>query len=114
MLTDSEYLIAWGVYLAAVAGLGVVWWRMTRPLRNVRWLQNLLRVLYFAVLVTPAVVVAENAARMAPAVMIWILETTLVDGEGVSRVYGPLAVAALVGVLIAFAEAILRGRKARD
>ncbi|MDX1695892.1 MAG: hypothetical protein R3208_19160 [Ketobacteraceae bacterium] len=115
MLTGNEYLMAWGIYLVAVIGLGAVWWRITRPLAPVRWLQNLLRVLYFALLVTPAVVVAENSARMAPAAMIWILETTLVeDAQNVSRVYAPLAVAALVGALIALGEAVLHRRGTRE
>ena len=114
MLTDNEYMMAWGVYLLAVVGLGAVWWRITRPLGRVRWLQNVLRVLYFSLLVTPAIVVADNVARMAPAAMIWILETTLVDAQDVGRVYTPLAVAAVAGVIIALGEALLRGRRPAD
>lgn len=110
MLTENEYLIAWGCYLLAVIGLGTVWWRMTRGLRGVRWLQNCLRVLFFALLVPPAMVV-DGSDRMAPAAMIWILESTLVDADNVGRVYAPLAVAVLVGLLLAFGEAILHRRR---
>lgn len=106
MLTDNEYLIAWGVYLLAVAGLGAVWWRITRPI-PVRWIQNLLRVVYFALLVTPAVVVEGNPARMAPAVLIWALEATLVEQGNVGRVYPALTLAGIVAVLLALTEAIV-------
>ncbi len=110
MLTDNEYLIAWSLYLVSVIGLGAVWWRITRPL-PVRWLQNLLRVLYFALLVTPAVVVEDNATRMAPAAMIWILETTLVEEGNIARVYAPLLLAAIAGAVIALGEALLNRRR---
>ena len=106
MLTENEYMMAWGVYLLAVVGLGAVWWRLTRPI-PVRWLQNLFRVLYFALLVTPAVVVEDNPAHMAPAAMIWVLEATLVEQGNIARVYPPLLTALIAAVLIAFLEAIL-------
>lgn len=105
MLTDNEYLVAWGVYLVAVIGLGVVWWQVTRAI-GVRWLQNIFRVLYFALLVTPALVV-DGSVRMAPAAMIWILESTIVEADDISRVYAPLGVAVTVSLLLGIAEALL-------
>ncbi|PIE41286.1 MAG: hypothetical protein CSA49_04195 [Gammaproteobacteria bacterium] len=110
MLTDNEYLIAWGVYLLAVVGLAAVWWRMTRII-SIRWLQNSIRVLFFALLVTPTWVVADSS-RMAPAFMVWVLESTIVDSDNLSRVYAPLIVAAVVGLILGLVEAYLvRARK---
>ena len=59
MLTENEYLIAWGVYLLAVIGLGAVWWRLTRFI-PVIGIQSVLRFIYFPLMVTPAAVVDNN------------------------------------------------------
>ena len=109
MLTDNEYMMAWGLYLVAVVGLGAVWWRITRPI-SVRWLQNCFRVVYFSLLVTPCLVVADTP-RMAPAFMIWILESTIVESENVARVYVPLTLTVVIGLVLAFGEALFQRRK---
>lgn len=110
MLTDNEYLMAWGLYLIAVIGFGAVWWRLTRFI-GFRWLQNSIRILFFALLTTPALVVDESH-RMAPAFMIWVLESTIVESDNVSRVYAPLIVTATVGLFLGLIEAFLKRSRA--
>lgn len=94
--------------MVAVLGLGAVWWRITRGI-GVRWLQNILRLTYFSLLVTPCLVV-DGTARMAPAFMIYLLESTIVKTDDVTRVYAPIAATLTVALCLAFAEAIFRKR----
>lgn len=105
MLTVNEYIFAWAVYLAAVLGACAVWWRITRGI-PVRWLQNCIRVLFFGLLVAPCMVVHGNE-RLAPAIMIWALESTIIDVVNPSRVDRPLAIAAVLSLLVAFGEAFI-------
>ena len=112
MLTENEYLIAWGVYLLAVIGLGSVWWRLTRVL-SVIWLQTILRFIYFPLLVTPAVVV-DGSVRLAPATMIWLLESTIVEANDLARVYPPLIITVAASLMLAFVYTIFAAKRASD
>lgn len=112
MLTESEYLIAWGVYMLAVIGLGAVWWRLTRFIGFI-WLQSILRFVYFPLFVTPAMVI-DGSVRLAPASMIWLLESTIVEADNLDRVYPPLFVAVAASLILAFAYSFLMAKRSAE
>lgn len=80
MLTTTNYLLAWAVYLLAAAGLLLVLFRLTRGWRPVA-LRIVLRVVPAVWLLLPAVV-EPGAARetLAPAFMVLLFELTSDDG----------------------------------
>ena len=112
MLTENEYLIAWGVYLLAVIGLGAVWWRLTRFI-PVIGIQSVLRFIYFPLMVTPAAVV-DGSVRLAPASMIWLLESTIVEAENLSRVYPPLLITVIASLILSMLYAFFLAKRAAD
>lgn len=104
MLTSGEYYFAWLLYLAGVVGLGIVWWRITAIIPQGA-IRAILRVFYFALMVPPAMLV-DGSQRMAPAVMVALLELTIGSPESLHRVYVPfaatffLAVCLLIGYFV--------------
>ena len=99
MLTNDEYLLTWAVYGLSVLGLAIVWWRVTRPLAA-SWWKSFLRLWPVLLLLMPAFVISGNE-RMAPAILILMLENTIVDVSNPLRVQGPLIFATVLTLILA-------------
>ncbi|WP_152486863.1 MFS transporter [Halopseudomonas pelagia] len=103
MFNEPEYQIMWMIYLAAAGCAWLVWWKMTSwiPLWYVReplWL-------VVAVLLFTPVRVVPTEVWLAPATMIFLLDTVLDTGDNEARVLGELALAMGIAVLGYFAFA---------
>lgn len=106
MFNESEYQIMWMVYLAAAGCAWLVWWKMTNwiPLWYVReplWL------VVAVLLLTPARV-DPTESLLAPATMIFLLDTVLNTGENEARMLGDLTLATGIAVLLYLAFAASR------
>ncbi|MFO7704134.1 MAG: MFS transporter [Halopseudomonas sp.] len=98
MFNESEYQMMWMIYLAAAGCAWLVWWKMTSwiPLWYVReplWL-------IVAVLLFTPVRVDPMEVWLAPASMIYLLDTVLDTGDNEARVLGDLALAMGVALLV--------------
>ncbi|MFT6466577.1 MAG: hypothetical protein ACJARL_003409 [Halopseudomonas sp.] len=98
MFNESEYQMMWMIYLAAAACAWLVWWKMTSwiPLWYVReplWL-------IMAILLFTPVRVDPMESWMAPATMIFLLDTVLDTGDNEARMLGDLALAMGLALLL--------------
>lgn len=92
MFNESEYQTVWLIYLAAAAVGWLVWWKMTRW---IGWwfVREPLQLLVAVLLFTPATV--EPVTReMAPAAIIWLLDTLFATGANQGRMLAELALVA--------------------
>ena len=71
MLTETDYLMAWSVYLLAAVVLMLTVWRLSRPWWG--WLRDLLRLATAVVLLLPAAV-DDSGTHLAPAVFLAAFE----------------------------------------
>lgn len=98
MFNESEYQMMWMIYVAAAACAWLVWWKMTSwiPLWYVReplWL-------IMAILLFTPVRVDPMESWMAPATMIFLLDTVLDTGDNEARMLGDLALAMGLALLL--------------
>jgi hypothetical protein len=91
MLTETEYYLAWLVYLAATAGCLLVWWRLTRLSHRV--FSASLRILVTVMLLVPALVGPE-ADTMAPALVVGVFEMLVGDAD-----YGRQVLTIMLGAM---------------
>lgn len=100
MLTSSEYLIVWALYLLSAAGLTLAWWRLTA---GVGWIQlrQVLRVLVLMLLFTPWTLEGQPQF-WAPAFIVASLDALGNGIDAASRAGIPLLAAELVGLIVSF------------
>ncbi|AQZ95900.1 MFS transporter [Halopseudomonas phragmitis] len=105
MFNESEYQLIWIAYLGAAACSWLVWWVMTRWawwfVREPLW------VIMAVLLFTPAQVNVSEP-WLAPAVIIWGLDTFLNTGDNQARVLGELALVMTLALLAWIGLACLR------
>src|SRR5690606_17158797 len=93
------YWLAWSLYLAAAAAGGYMAWRVLR-----RWLQRDLAILFecllAALLFTPWYVLPDQDI-MAPAFIVFALDTITIDTEAGVRALVPLIMALLLAIIVA-------------
>lgn len=106
MLQQNEYLIIWGFYIAAVLGVMLVWWAITRPIPW-HWLKQPLRLLLTAVLLVPAPVAADRA-ELAPAVFIYLFDLLMVKEGDAERALVYLGYGLLLGLVVVVLDALIR------
>ncbi len=89
MFNEAEYQTVWWIYLATAAGCWLVWWKLTAL---TRWwfIREPLCLAMAVLLFTPIAVEADNS-WMAPATLIYLLDTFLSTGENQARVLGELS-----------------------
>lgn len=98
-MESSDYFVAWAIYLLAAVALAVFVWRF---LRQYVWrgLAYVLECLLLALLFTPWYV-RPDQDFLAPAFMVFLMDSiTLSPTEGV-RALIPLVMAMLAGLLLA-------------
>ena len=108
MLTETEYLVAWLVYVFAAFGVVATVWR-TLSLLNFVVLKKVAIGVLLALLLTPWTV-SVGEPRLAPALFVGIFDATLQKGaEDVAmyRALFPLSVSLMVVVLLLTAEHLL-------
>lgn len=107
MFNESEYQMTWMIYLAAAAGAWLVWWKITSWIRL--WYVREPLWLVAAVLLFTPVRVDPTEVWLAPATMIFLLDSVLDTGDNEARMLGDLAlatgIAALVYILFAASRA---------
>lgn len=77
LFEQSEYIIAWSVYVLAGLGCSVVWWKLTQFIRHRGW-RELLRGLVLVLIFTPWYA-ADSTDHYAPAVFVLLMDL-LLDG----------------------------------
>lgn len=85
MLTSTDYLMAWSIYLLSAAALLLTAWRITRPFWI--WLRDPLRIVSAVLLLMPAEVDPEKG-YYAPAVFVVAFELLSVQGGGTGALIG--------------------------
>ncbi|MBV1920866.1 MAG: hypothetical protein KUG73_09305 [Pseudomonadales bacterium] len=108
MLTETEYLVAWLVYILATFGVVGTVWRALSLLNFVVVRKVAIGVL-LALLLTPWTV-SVGEPRLAPALFVGVFDATLQRGaEDVAmyRALFPLSVSLMVVVLLLTAEHLL-------
>lgn len=129
MFSSFDYMIGWVCYLLGAAGGFMVWWQMTHGIRT-DGLREVLRLLVFALLFTPwfaqpdmepsantglesagAMIgqatqppgqspVEEARTRLAPAIIIALLEAVFDGPAHAMRGLRPILLAAAIGLLL--------------
>ena len=108
MLTETEYLVAWLVYVFAAIGVVATMWRALSLLDFVVLKKVAVGVL-LALLLTPWTV-SVGEPRLAPALFVGIFDATLqkgADDVAMYRALFPLSVSLMVIVLLLTAEHLL-------
>lgn len=95
----NDYITAWLVYLGAALVLSVLGWRLLRRLRP-RELGWLLQCWLLALLFTPWYVL-EDQDILAPALIVFALDTITIAPVAGIRALTPLVLALLAGLLLA-------------
>ncbi|GGE40229.1 hypothetical protein GCM10007421_12790 [Halopseudomonas oceani] len=88
MFNEAEYQTVWWIYLATAAGCWLVWWKMTALTRW--WFIREPLCLAMGVLLFTPVAVEADGSWMAPALLIYLLDTFLSTGENQARALGEL------------------------
>ncbi len=108
MLTETEYLVAWLVYVLAAFGVVATLWRALSLLGFVTVKKVAIGVL-LALLLTPWTV-SVGEPRLAPALFVGVFDATLQRGAEDAAMYRalfPLSVSLMVVVLLLTAEHVL-------
>ncbi len=108
MLTETEYFVAWLVYILATFGVVATLWR-TLSLLNFVVVKKVAIGVLLALLLTPWTVSAGEP-RLAPALFVGIFDATLqkgADGAAMYRALFPLSVSLMVVVLLLTAEHLM-------
>lgn len=103
----GDYRIAWIVYCLAATGLAWLCWLVLRKLRS-RGFAWLLQCWLLALLFTPWYVVPDDTV-MAPALMVFVMDSITVSAESAVRALVPLIMALFLGVLVTLV--LLVGRR---
>ncbi|HDZ57126.1 MAG TPA: ABC transporter ATP-binding protein [Pseudomonas xinjiangensis] len=106
MFSESEYQTVWMIYLAASVCGWLVWWQMTRWIKW-WWLREPLWVVMAVLLFTPAYV-EPMQPWLAPAFIVWLLDTLFSTGDNAARMLGDLALAMVVALVTYVGFACLR------
>lgn len=104
----SNYLLLWGVYLAASAVFFTIFWRLTRFTRH-QWLSIFLRSTLLVLAFTPWYVNQEESV-LAPALIVVLLDAITIGGAAPVRALVPLVLALLLAWILSVAW-LLAGKK---
>lgn len=106
MFNEQEYQIVWMIYLAAAAAGLLVWWRMTRWIGW--WFVREPLVVAMAVLLFTPAKVQPLQPEMAPAFIVWLLDTLFDTGDNQARMLGDLSLAMVIALVAYSGLACLR------
>jgi hypothetical protein len=98
MLTSTDYLMAWSVYLFAALAFQLAFWRWTRGLWS--WVRDLLRVALAVLVFTPAAVDGASG-HYAPAVYVVAYELLTAPEGGMGALIGVRLLLVLIFAVIA-------------
>ena len=111
MLTESEYIIAWSIYICAAFGILAPVWRILGYV-SVGLIRKVVVGVIFALLLTPWTV-SDSVERFAPALFISVFDATLHKSstapESVYRAFFPLLLVLSVVLIAVCAAHILIG-----
>lgn len=97
-MQTQEYFIAWGAYLIAAVALSFISWKVFRRFL-LRELAYLGQGWWMAILFTPWYVLPDRDV-MAPAFIIFLMDTITLDAAAGIRALIPLVMAMLLALLI--------------
>lgn len=98
MLTATDYLMAWSVYLFAGLAFQLAFWRWTRPLWF--WVRDLLRVALAVLVFTPAAVDGASG-HFAPASYVVAYELLTAPDGGMGALIGVRLLLVLIFSVVA-------------
>lgn len=104
-MDPNDYTIAWVVYFCAATVLSVLCWRVFKRYLA-RWLAYLLQCWLLAILLTPWYVEPEGDV-MAPAFIVFVMDTITIDAAAGIRALIPLIMAMLLMLIVAIALGII-------
>lgn len=110
-MDPNDYTIAWVVYLCAATVLSVLCWRVFKRYL-VRWLAYVLEGWLLAILLTPWYVQPEEKV-MAPAFIIFVMDTITIDLAAGIRALIPLIMAMLLMLILAIALGVIHSVRQR-
>lgn len=110
-MDSLDYQIAWGLYLLAATGLSILSWYFFKRF-ILRELAYLLECWLLAILLTPAKVMVD-ANIMAPALVVFVMDTLTIDLTTGIRGLIPLVMSLLAMSFVAMVLCILYRLKIR-
>ena len=104
-MDSSDYTLAWIIYLCAATVVAVLAWF---PLKRYLWreLAYLVECLLLALLYTPWYVLPDQEI-LAPALMVFMLDTITIDSTSGIRALIPLVMAMLLGLVVTVVLSII-------
>ncbi|HHX82111.1 MAG TPA: hypothetical protein GX696_03915 [Pseudomonadaceae bacterium] len=105
-MDSGDYIIAWGVYCLAAAVFSWLCWRVLRKLRS-RGLAWLLQGWLLALLFTPWYVQPDDTL-MAPALIVFAMDSITVSSESAVRALVPLIMTLFLSVVLTVLMLVVR------
>lgn len=106
MLDIYDYILGWGIYIAAGTLCFVIFYRTTGAIRF-KPIANSLRAMMLALMFTPWYVTAEGDL-LAPAIIVMMLDMVTIGGTSFVRAMVPLGLSIVAAFVIALALPLLR------
>lgn len=106
MLDIYDYILGWGIYIAAGALCFVIFYRTTGAIRF-KPIANSLRAMMLALMFTPWYVTAEGDL-LAPAIIVMMLDMVTIGGTSFVRAMVPLGLSILAAFVVALTLPLLR------
>ncbi len=106
MVDETNYWIAWAVYLGAACLFLLAFWRITR-FRQRRALAACLRAFILAIVLTPWYV-SDTGSAIAPALIIVLMDAITISGEAAVRAFVPLFLSVILALVVAGVWLLIR------
>lgn len=106
MLDIYDYILGWGIYIAAGALCFVIFYRTTGAIRF-KPIANSLRGMMLALMFTPWYVTADGDL-LAPAIIVMMLDMVTIGGTSFVRAMVPLALSVFAAFVIALTLPLIR------
>lgn len=103
-MTNTSYLIAWLIYLAAAAGICIIWWKLSNNWKPV-FVTQLSRYLLVVFLLTPYFS-DPTQNKLAPAWLVVMFELVFGDKAVAGKAAMPLVLLAIAAVLFAYFKTV--------
>lgn len=112
MLDIYDYILGWGIYIAAGTLCFVIFYRTTGAIRF-KPIANSLRAILLALMFTPWYVTAEGDL-LAPAIIVMMLDMVTIGGTSFVRAMVPLTLSILAAIVIALTSRLIRKAFSRN
>lgn len=112
MLDIYDYILGWGIYIAAGTLCFIIFYRVTSGI-TIKPIANCLRGILLALMFTPWYVSAEDDL-LAPALIIMMLDLVTIGGTSFVRAMVPLVLSIIAAIIVALTVKPIRTAFSRN